>query len=139
MKLARLGAIITVLALCSAGVGDAGDSSDSGEPPQNPAAQHIWVTTGEPPPGNPYTLLGVVTYSEPRSDQATDPTRMAEKLKMLALRKFPEVDALIEEDSEVSADGSTLKVTARAIEYAATPFKKLFRPPPYDQVVSPPV
>jgi hypothetical protein len=82
---------------------------------------HVWVTTGEPPPGKPYTKLGEIKYSEPFTPDAIDASKMQDRLKAMALEKYPDtVDAVIKEDSEVSADGSTVTVSAEAIQYESS-------------------
>jgi hypothetical protein len=82
---------------------------------------HIWVTTGEPPAGKPYTKLGDLKYSEPFTPDAIDSAKMQNKLKAMALQKYPDtVDAVIKEDSEVSPDGSTVTVSAEAIQYESS-------------------
>jgi hypothetical protein len=79
---------------------------------------HIWVTTGSPPAGKPYKVLGDISYSEPFSPDAIDSAKMKDKLKNIAYKKWPEeIDAIIKEDSSVSADGSTVTVTAQGIAY----------------------
>jgi len=82
---------------------------------------HIWVTTGEPPAGKPYNKLGDLKYSEPFTPDAIDASKMQDRLKAMALQKYPDtVDAVIKEDSEVSADGSTVTVSAEAIQYESS-------------------
>ena len=82
---------------------------------------HVWVTTGEPPAGKPYTKLGDLSYSEPFTPDAIDAAKMQDKLKTMALQKYPDtVDAVIKEDSQVSADGSTVTVSAEAIQYESS-------------------
>lgn len=82
---------------------------------------HIWVTTGTPPPGKPYTVLGDLKYSEPFTPDAIDAAKMQEKLKKIAYQKYPDtIDAIIKEDSQVSSDGSTVTVTAQAIQYESS-------------------
>jgi hypothetical protein len=82
---------------------------------------HVWVTTGEPPPGKPYTKLGELKYTEPFTPDAIDAAKMQDRLKSMALEKYPDtVDAVIKEDSEVSPDGSTVTVSAEAIQYESS-------------------
>ena len=82
---------------------------------------HVWVTTGEPPAGKPYTKLGELKYTEPFTPDAIDASKMQDRLKAMALEKYPDtVDAVIKEDSEVSADGSTVTVSAEAIQYESS-------------------
>lgn len=82
---------------------------------------HIWVTTGTPPPGKPYTVLGPIEYTVPFSPDAIDSAEMKEKLKKIAYQKWPDtIDAIIKEDSNVSNDGTKVTVTAQAIAYDST-------------------
>ena len=82
---------------------------------------HVWVTTGEPPAGKPYTKLGELKYTEPFTPDAIDAAKMQDRLKAMALEKYPDtVDAVIKEDSEVSPDGSTVTVSAEAIQYESS-------------------
>ncbi|MGO9607464.1 MAG: hypothetical protein ACLQAT_29385 [Candidatus Binataceae bacterium] len=79
---------------------------------------HIWVTTGDPAPGKPFKVLGDLSYTEPFTPDAIDSEVMQSRLKAMALAKYPDVvDAVIKEDSQVSSDGSTVTVTAQAIQY----------------------
>jgi hypothetical protein len=81
----------------------------------------VWVTTGEPPAGKPYNKLGELKYTEPFTPDAIDAAKMQDRLKAMALQKYPDtVDAVIKEDSEVSADGSTVTVSAEAIQYESS-------------------
>jgi hypothetical protein len=82
---------------------------------------HIWVTTGTPPPGKPYTVLGDIKYTEPFSPDAIDSAKMKDKLKDIAYKKWPDtIDAIIKEDSQVSSDGTEVTVTAQGIAYDST-------------------
>ncbi|HVA78784.1 MAG TPA: hypothetical protein VNF27_12855 [Candidatus Binataceae bacterium] len=82
---------------------------------------HIWVTTGTPPPGKPFTVLGEINYTVPFTPDAIDAAEMKEKLKKIAYEKWPDtIDAIIKEDSSVSSDGSQVTVTAQAIAYDST-------------------
>ena len=82
---------------------------------------HVWVTTGEPPAGKPYTKLGDLKYTEPFTPDAIDAAKMQDRLKSMALEKYPDtVDAVIKENSEVSPDGSTVTVSAEAIQYESS-------------------
>jgi hypothetical protein len=81
---------------------------------------HVWVTEGAPP-SRPYTVLGNLQYTEPFSSKAIDASRIQYRLKEMALAKYPDtVDAVIKENSEVSTDGSTLTVSALAIQYESS-------------------
>jgi hypothetical protein len=79
---------------------------------------HIWVTTGTPPPGKPYKVLGDISYTVPFSPDAIDSAKQRDKLKDIAYKKWPDsIDAIIKENSQLSADGSTITVTAQGIAY----------------------
>ncbi len=82
---------------------------------------HIWVTTGEPPADKPYSVLGEVTYVEPFTPDAIDSGKQRDLLKRIGYERWPgALDALIDEKSEVSADGSKVTVSARAIRYQSS-------------------
>ncbi|HVA81459.1 MAG TPA: hypothetical protein VNF29_11090 [Candidatus Binataceae bacterium] len=82
---------------------------------------HIWVTSGTPPPGKPYTVLGDISYTVPFSPDAIDSAEMKEKLKKIAYKKWPDtIDAIIKENSVVSDDAAQVTVTAQAIAYDST-------------------
>lgn len=79
---------------------------------------HIWVTTEAPPGGKPYTELGDLTYTEPFSPDAIEEAKISDKLKKMAFEKWPDtVDAIVNENQSISADGSQVTVTAKAIKY----------------------
>ena len=79
---------------------------------------HIWVTTEAPPAGKPYQTLGDLTYSEPFSPDAIDEAKISARLKKMALDKWPDmIDAIVNENQTVSADGSQITVTGKAIQY----------------------
>ncbi len=92
---------------------------------------HIWVTTEAPPAGKPYSTLGDVTYTEPFSPDAIDEAKISDKLKKIAFEKWPDtmmalekwpdtIDAIVNENQTVSADGSQITVTGKAIAYDST-------------------
>lgn len=82
---------------------------------------HIWVTTEAPPAGKPYSTLGDVTYTEPFSPDAIDEAKISDKLKKMAFEKWPDtIDAIVDENQTVSADGSSITVTGKAIAYDST-------------------
>lgn len=82
---------------------------------------HIWVTTGTPPPGKAYKVLGDISYTVPFSPDAIDAAEQREKLKKIAYAKWPDtIDAIIKENSNVSSDGSKVTVTAQGIAYDST-------------------
>jgi hypothetical protein len=79
---------------------------------------HVWVTTGAPPAGKPYSTLGELSYTEPFSPEAIDEAKISDKLKKIALEKWPDmIDAIVNENQTVSADGSQITVTGKAIQY----------------------
>jgi len=79
---------------------------------------HIWVTTGAPPAGKPYSTLGELSYTEQFSPDAIDEARISDNLKKMALEKWPDmIDAIVNENQTVSADGSQITVTGKAIQY----------------------
>ena len=129
--------VVALLALLCGGCAQAGNSPPAQiERPYIPTVHHIWVTTGQPPKGKTYKVLGKVSYTEPWSAEATDAGRMQDKLAALALERYPdEVDALIEEESQVSYDGKSITVSATAIQYGPKDEPNLQK---YEQVVSPP-
>ncbi len=82
---------------------------------------HIYVTPDDPPPNKPYTVLGDVTYSEPFTPDAINESKIKAKLKDMGYAKWPDtLDALVKEKSDVSDDGSTVKVSAVAIQYESS-------------------
>ncbi len=82
---------------------------------------HIFVTTGTPPAGKPYTVLGELNYSEPFSPDAIDEEKIKDRLKKMAYEKWPDtIDAVVDENQQVSADGSQVTVTAKAIQYESS-------------------
>jgi len=79
---------------------------------------HIWVTTQAAPAGKPYSTLGELNYTEPFSPDAIDEAQINDKLKKIALEKWPDmIDAIVDENQTVSADGSQITVTGKAIQY----------------------
>ena len=79
---------------------------------------HIWVTTEAPPAGKPFTTLGDLSYTEPFSPDAIDEAKISDKLKKIAFGKWPDmIDAIVNENQTVSADGSQITVTGKAIQY----------------------
>jgi hypothetical protein len=82
---------------------------------------HIWVTTDAPPAGKPFSKLGDLTYTEPFSPDAIDEAKITDKLKHMAFEKWPDtIDAIVNENQSVSADGSQFTVTATAIQYESS-------------------
>jgi hypothetical protein len=79
---------------------------------------HVWVTTGAPPAGKPYSTLGELSYTEPFSPEAIDEAKISDKLKKIALEKWPDmIDAIVNENQTVSTDGSQITVTGKAIQF----------------------
>ena len=124
LTLAKLVAIGLALNFCACGAIEAqrqAEEAKKQEFVQRVDTAHVWVTTGEPPAGKPYTKLSELKYTEPFTPDAIDAAKMQDRLKSMALEKYPDtVDAVIKEDSEVSADGSTVTVSAEAIQYESS-------------------
>ena len=124
LTLAKLVAIGLALNLCACGALEAQRQAEEAKKQEfvkRVDTAHVWVTTGEPPAGKPYTKLGELKYTEPFTPDAIDASKMQDKLKSMALEKYPDtVDAVIKEDSEVSPDGSTVTVSAEAIQYESS-------------------
>jgi hypothetical protein len=124
LTLAKLVAIGLALNFCACGAIEAqrqAEEAKKQEFVQRVDTAHVWVTTGEPPAGKPYTKLGELKYTEPFTPDAIDAAKMQDRLKAMALQKYPDtVDAVIKEDSEVSPDGSTVTVSAEAIQYESS-------------------
>jgi hypothetical protein len=82
---------------------------------------HIYVTPDDPPSNKPFTVLGEVTYNEPFTPDAINEAKIKTKLKDMAYAKWPDtLDALVDEKSDVSDDGTTVKVSAKAIQYESS-------------------
>jgi hypothetical protein len=82
---------------------------------------HIFVTPEDPPSNKPFIVLGEVNYSEPFTPEAINEDRIKGKLKSMAYAKWPDtLDALVKEKSDVSDDGTTVKVSAEAIQYESS-------------------
>jgi hypothetical protein len=124
LTLAKLVAIGLALNLCACGAIEAQRQAEEAKKQEfvkRVDTAHVWVTTGEPPAGKPYTKLGELKYTEPFTPDAIDASKMQDRLKAMALEKYPDtVDAVIKEDSEVSPDGSTVTVSAEAIQYESS-------------------
>jgi len=79
---------------------------------------HIWVTTEGPPAGKPYTTLGDLTYTEPFTPDAIEEDKITDRLKKMALDKWPDdIDAIVDENTAVSPDATSFTVSAKAIKY----------------------
>ena len=79
---------------------------------------HIWITAQAAPAGKPYSTLGELNYTEPFSPDAIDEAQINDKLKKIALQKWPDmIDAIVDENQTTSSDGSQITVTAKAIKY----------------------
>jgi hypothetical protein len=99
---------------------------------------HIYVTPDDPPPNKPYTVLGNVTYSEPFTPDAINESKIKDKLKSMGYAKWPDtLDALVKEKSDVSDDGSTVKVSAEAIQYESSTDRAMLHNMNNGMVVSP--
>ena len=124
LTLAKLVAIGLALNLCACGAIEAQRQAEEAKKQEfvkRVDTAHVWVTTGEPPAGKPYNKLGELKYTEPFTPDAIDAAKMQDRLKSMALEKYPDtVDAVIKENSEVSPDGSTVTVSAEAIQYESS-------------------
>jgi hypothetical protein len=79
---------------------------------------HIFVTTEGPQAGKPYSELGDLTYTEPFSPDAINDAKISSRLKTMAFAKWPDtIDAIVNENQTVSADGTQITVTATAIKF----------------------
>jgi hypothetical protein len=79
---------------------------------------HIYVTPDDPPSNKPHSVLGEVKYSEPFTPDAINEAKIKEKLKKMAYDKWPDtLDGLYKEKTDVSSDGSTVTVSAQAIQF----------------------
>jgi len=120
----KLSAILLALNFCACGAIEAQRQAEEAKKQEfvhRVDMAHIWVTTGTPPPGKPYTVLGDLSYTVPFTPDAIDAAQMQDKLKKIAFDKYPDtVDAVIKEDSNVSSDGSSVTVTAQAIQYESS-------------------
>ena len=99
---------------------------------------HIYVTPDDPPPNKPFTVLGDVTYNEPFSPDAINEAKIKDKLKSMAYAKWPDtLDALVKEKEDVSDDGSTVKVSAQAIQFESSTDRAMLHKMNEGIVVSP--
>jgi hypothetical protein len=79
---------------------------------------HVWVTTESPPSGKPYQVLGELSYTEPFSPDAIEESAITDKLKKMAMQKWPDtIDAVVKVNQDVSADGSEITVKGEAIQF----------------------
>lgn len=79
---------------------------------------HVWVTTESPPAGKPYQVLGELSYTEPFSPDAIEESAITDKLKKMAMQKWPDtIDAVVKVNQDVSADGSQITVKGEAIQF----------------------
>jgi hypothetical protein len=99
---------------------------------------HIWVTTQSAPAGKPYSTLGELSYTEPFSPDAIDEAMIDDKLKKIALEKWPDtIDAIVDENQTISTDGSQITVTGKAIQYDSSVDRAALRHLNDNLVVSP--
>ena len=99
---------------------------------------HIYVTPDDAPANKKYTVLGDVKYTEPFSPDAINETKIKEKLKSMGYAKWPEtLDALVKEKTDVSDDGSTVSVSAVAIQYESSTDRAMLHKMNEGMVVSP--
>ena len=99
---------------------------------------HIWVTTQAAPAGKPYSTLGELSYTETISPDAIDESMIDDKLKKIALEKWPDtIDAIVDENQTISTDGSQITVTGKAIQYDSSVDRPALRHLNDSLVVSP--
>jgi hypothetical protein len=99
---------------------------------------HIYVTPDDPPSNKPFTELGVVKYDEPFTPDAINEAKIKDKLKNMAYAKWPDtLDALVDEKSDVSDDGSKVTVSARAIQYESSTDRQMLHHMNEGMVASP--
>ena len=99
---------------------------------------HIYVTPDDPPPNKPFTVLGKVDYTEPFTPDAINEAKIRDKLKDMAYKKWPDtLDAIVKEKTDVSDDGSTVKVTAEAIQFESSTDRAMLHKMNEGIVVSP--
>jgi hypothetical protein len=99
---------------------------------------HIYVTPDDPPSNKPFTVLGDVAYNEPFTPDAINEAKIKDKLKNMAYAKWPDtLDALVKEKTDVSDDGSTVKVSAQAIQYESSTDRGMLHKMNEGMVVSP--
>ncbi len=99
---------------------------------------HIYVTPDDAPSNKPYTVLGDVSYNEPFSPDAISEGKIKTKLKDLGYAKWPDtLDALVDEKTDVSDDGSTVKVSAKAIQFESSTDREMLHHMNEGMVASP--
>ena len=116
---------VTALALSSCAAAEAQRAEEEQRKQQKVVVRfefaHIYVTPEDPPSNKPFIVLGEVTYSEPFTPDAINEARIKEKLKTMAYAKWPDtLDALVKEKSDLSDDGTTVKVSAEAIQFESS-------------------
>ena len=99
---------------------------------------HVFVTTGPAPTDKKYSTLGDLKYTEPFTPDAIDSAKMESRLKKMALDKYPDaVDEIVNEKSDVSPDGSTVTVSAEAIQFESSADRAAMHKMNEGMVVSP--
>jgi hypothetical protein len=99
---------------------------------------HIYVTPDDPPNNKPYTVLGDVSYSEPFTPDAINESKIKDKLKNMGYAKWPDtLDGLFKEKTDVSDDGSTVKVSAVAVQFESSTDRGMLHKMNEGMVVSP--
>jgi hypothetical protein len=120
----KLVVILTTLAMAGCGVVEAQRQAEEQRQEQfvhRVDLAHIWVSTGDPPAGKPFSVLGDLTYTVPFSPDAIDEEKIKDKLKKIAYEKWPDtIDAIVDENQQVSSDGSQVTVTGKAIKYESS-------------------
>jgi hypothetical protein len=99
---------------------------------------HVFVTTEGPPAGKPYSELGDLTYTVPFTPDAIDEAKINDKLKAMAMAKWPDtIDAIVNENQTTSADGSQITVTGKAIKFDSSVDRDALRHMNENMVASP--
>ena len=99
---------------------------------------HIYVTPDDPPSNRPFTVLGDVTYNEPFTPDAINEAKIKDKLKKMAYEKWPDtLDGLYSEKSDVSNDGSTVTVSAKAVQFESSTDRKMLHEMNNGMIASP--
>ena len=99
---------------------------------------HIYVTPEDPPSNKPHSVLGEVKYSEPFTPDAINEAKIKEKLKKMAYDKWPDtLDGLYDEKTDVSTDGSTVTVSAQAIQFESSVDRQMLHKMNEGMVASP--
>lgn len=99
---------------------------------------HIYVTPEDPPANKPHSVLGEVKYSEPFTPDAINEAKIKDRLKKMAYEKWPDtLDGLYSEKTDVSNDGSTVTVSAQAIQFESSVDRQMLHKMNEGMVASP--